>query len=101
MKPCVVVAAALYWVLAVLAPLSGAERRLQETAQDRAPVSAGIRVGETVVFDGMEFVGIPPGEFAMGSTSQHAFSHEQPVTQVRISRGFYLGVCAAGQFRKD
>ena len=91
MKPCVVVAAALYWVLAVLAPLSGAERRLQETAQDRAPLSAGIRVGETVVFDGIEFVKIPPGEFLMGSTSRHARDDEKPVTRVRISKGFYLG----------
>ena len=91
MKPCVVVAAALYWVLAFLAPLSGAERRLQETAQDRAPVSAGIRVGETVVFDGIEFVKIPPGEFLMGSTSRHARDDEKPVTRVRISKGFYLG----------
>ena len=90
-KPCVVVAAALYWVLAVLAPLSGAERRLQETAQDRAPVSAGIRVGETVVFDGIEFVKIPPGEFLMGSTRRHARDDEKPVTRVRISKGFYLG----------
>ena len=55
------------------------------------PVSSGIRVGETVVFDGMEFVGIPPGEFLMGSTSRHAYDNEQPVTRVRISRGFYLG----------
>ena len=55
------------------------------------PVSSGIRVGETVVFDGMEFVGIPPGEFLMGSTSRHARNNEQPVTRVRISQGFYLG----------
>ena len=53
--------------------------------------SAGIRVGETVVFDGMEFVGIPPGEFQMGSSGRHARDREQPVTRVRISRGFYLG----------
>ena len=53
--------------------------------------SSGIRVGETVVFDGMEFVGIPPGEFLMGSTSEHADDDEQPVTRVRISQGFYLG----------
>ena len=53
--------------------------------------SSGIRVGETVVFDGMEFVGIPPGEFLMGSTSRHASIREQPVTRVRISKGFYLG----------
>ena len=53
--------------------------------------SAGIQVGETVVFDGMEFVGVPAGEFLMGSTGQLAFDDEQPLTRVRISRGFYLG----------
>ena len=53
--------------------------------------SSGIRVGETVVFDGMEFVGISPGEFLMGSTSRHASPIAQPVTRVRISKGFYLG----------
>ena len=43
------------------------------------------------VFDGMEFVRIPAGEFRMGSTSSEASDREQPVTQVRISRGFWLG----------
>ena len=55
------------------------------------PGASGIRVGETVVFDGMEFVGISPGEFLMGSTSRHADDDEQPVTRVKISQGFYLG----------
>ncbi len=27
----------------------------------------------------------------MGSTSTEAYTREQPVTQVKISRGFYLG----------
>ena len=40
---------------------------------------------------GMEFMWIPPGEFRMGSTSTEAGEDEQPVTQVRISRGFWLG----------
>ena len=40
---------------------------------------------------GMEFVWVPPGEFRMGSTSSEAYIDEQPVTQVRISRGFWLG----------
>ena len=40
---------------------------------------------------GMEFVLVPAGEFDMGSTSEEAFSDEQPVTRVRISSGFYLG----------
>ena len=40
---------------------------------------------------GMELVWIPAGEFDMGSTSDEAYSNEQPVTRVRISSGFYLG----------
>ena len=40
---------------------------------------------------GMKFVRIPAGEFRMGSTSSEANSDEQPVTQVRINRGFWLG----------
>ena len=40
---------------------------------------------------GMEFVWVPPGEFRMGSTSPEASRNEQPVTQVRISEGFWLG----------
>ena len=67
------------------------------TAGGAQPISARIRLGETVVFDGMEFVGILPGEFLMGSTSWHPQAHsdishdERPATQVRISKGFFLG----------
>ena len=61
------------------------------TAGGIPSVSVGIRAGETVVFDGMEFVGIPPGRYRMGSTSRNADDDEQPVTRVRISKGFYLG----------
>ena len=50
-----------------------------------------LRAGTTRVFDGIEFVWIPPGEFRMGSTSRHANSDENPVTRVRITRGFWLG----------
>ena len=39
----------------------------------------------------MEFVWVPAGEFRMGSTSSEAFDSEQPVTRVRISRGYWLG----------
>ena len=46
-----------------------------------------INPGDTRVFDGIEFVQIPAGQFQMGSTS---YSDEQPVTQVRISRGFWM-----------
>ena len=52
---------------------------------------AATRAGETRVFDGMEFVWVPAGEFQMGSTIAEASDWEQPVTQVRISRGFWLG----------
>ena len=52
---------------------------------------SGQRVGESREFDGMEFVWVPSGEFPMGSTSAEARSNEQPLTQVRISRGYWLG----------
>ena len=58
-----------------------------EDAEDRQQH----RTGATRVFDGIEFVWIPPGEFRMGSTSRHADSDERPVTRVRITRGFWLG----------
>ena len=51
----------------------------------------GPRAGETRVFDGIEFVWVPPGEFRMGSTSRHARSNEKPVTRVRITQGFWMG----------
>ena len=47
--------------------------------------------GKSAVFDGMEFVWVPAGAFRMGSTSRVANDDERPVTQVRISRGFWLG----------
>ena len=43
------------------------------------------------MFDGMEFVWIPPGEFRMGSKSSAADDDEWPVTRVRITRGYWLG----------
>ena len=50
-----------------------------------------LRAGTSRVFDGIEFVRIPSGEFRMGSTSRHAYFDEKPVTRVRISRGYWLG----------
>ena len=47
--------------------------------------------GESRVFDGIEFVWIPPGEFRMGSSSRHPYVRTRPVTRVRITRGFWLG----------
>ena len=49
------------------------------------------KAGALRVFDGMEFVWVPAGEFQMGSTSRHAESDEQPVTRVSFTKGFYLG----------
>ena len=54
------------------------------------PPSQDPNPGTTRVFDGITFVWVPPGDFQMGSTSQHAEDHEQPVTRVTISRGFWL-----------
>ena len=58
-----------------------------ESAAPQLPAQAG----ETREFDGTEFVWVPPGEFRMGSTSEEAAPIERPLTQVRISRGFWLG----------
>lgn len=70
-----------------------AEKARDEAAAYSAAQSGPpeIRAGETVVFDGMEFVGIPPGEFLMGSTGRYAAPDEIPATRVWISRGFFLG----------
>ena len=95
MKPSFVLTGTLCWVLAAPASSSGTEQRLQELAQDRAQTAAlaKVKVGRTVVFDRMEFVWIPPGEFLMGFASRWgpAAGFAQPVLRVRISRGFYLG----------
>ena len=50
-----------------------------------------INPGETRVFDGIEFVGIPAGQFQMGSTSSEADDDEQPLTRVTLTRGFWMG----------
>ena len=50
-----------------------------------------VQAGESRVFDGMEFVWGPAGEFLMGSPSPDARVEERPVRRVRISRGFWLG----------
>ena len=51
-----------------------------------------LRAGDSRVFGGMDFVWVPPGVYRMGSASSEAKSDEQPVTQVRISRGFWIGI---------
>ena len=50
-----------------------------------------LRAGTSRVFDGIEFVWIPAGEFRMGSNSRYAHPDEKPVTRVRLTRGFWLG----------
>ena len=49
------------------------------------------RAGETREFAGIEFAWVPAGEFVMGSGSEIADADEQPLTRVRISRGYWLG----------
>ena len=67
-------------------------RRLYVARDDGAKDSGReLSAGESRVFDGIEFVWVPQGEFRMGSTSRHAHSDEKPVSRVRISRGFWLG----------
>ena len=76
-------------------------RLLNEAETDASRSGAGPRPGAGAGSDplgavpvgpaGMELVWIPAGEFRMGSTSSEAYSGEQPVTQVRISEGFWLG----------
>ena len=62
-----------------------------ETDARAAAETAARSAGETRVFDGIEFVWVPAGEFQMGSTSSDSGDNERPVTRVRISRGFWLG----------
>lgn len=76
----------------------GGQRGLPRSAEAAAvePIpSANSRAepqaGEMREFAGMEFVWVPPGEFMMGSESGYANSNEQPLTRVRISRGYWLG----------
>ena len=62
-----------------------------EVRVNRDTTTGGPNPGDPRVFDGVEFVWVPPGEFIMGSTSRHGREAERPLTQVRISRGFWMG----------
>ena len=62
-----------------------------EVRVNQDTTTGGPNPGDPRVFDGVEFVWVPPGQFQMGSTSSESFSGERPVTQVRISRGFWMG----------
>ena len=63
----------------------------ESKAERGAPPAVGIQPGETAVFDAMEFVWVPAGEFRMGSSGRMADEDEIPVTRVRIRHGFWLG----------
>ena len=62
-----------------------------EAAAAAAAEAARRKPGESRVFDGIQFVWVPAGEFLMGSESEEAYDVEQPLTRVRISQGFFLG----------
>ena len=71
---------------------SAAPRSPRPEGMDLAPPLLPVmRAGKSRVFNGMEFVWVPAGEFLMGSTSSAAKADEKPVTQVQISKGFWLG----------
>ena len=70
-----------------------AVRRVRVSGSTRVRIALEplVQPGDLRIFDGMEFVWVPAGEFRMGSTRRFAESDERPVTRVRISRGFWLG----------
>ena len=71
---------------------AAARRAAAESSRRVAPVGGPDPVDRAPVGpSGMEFVWVPPGEFRMGSTSSEARDVERPLTQVRISEGFWLG----------
>ncbi|MBL7187974.1 MAG: SUMF1/EgtB/PvdO family nonheme iron enzyme [Phycisphaerae bacterium] len=51
---------------------------------------------------GMKLVWVPPGEFLMGTPSgQGGSPEERPAHEVRISRGFWMGVCEVTQVQYE
>ena len=71
---------------------AAARRAAAESSRRAASAGGPDPVGRVPVGpSGMEFVWVPPGEFRMGSTSSEARDVERPLTQVRISEGFWLG----------
>ena len=51
---------------------------------------AGTGSNHSIIELGLELIWIAPGTFAMGSANS-GFDNQRPVTQVEISRGFWLG----------
>ena len=83
-----------------LAQLDRALQRIQYRSPTVKPAAPGATVTphrKFEEFDDVGFVWVPAGEFLMGSTSPLAKDDENPVTQVNISRGFFLGKCQVTQ----
>ena len=72
---------------AALELLSDAEAAMAEAEATAAAAAeaAARQPGDMREFDGMDFVWIPAGDFRLG------YPDEEPVTWVRISRGYWLG----------
>ena len=66
--------------------------RVDVSGDTRVPIALQVQAGSMRVFDGMEFVWVPAGQFRMGCVSgRDCQDYEFPVHEVRISRGFWLG----------
>lgn len=66
-------------------------RAAADAAAEAAAEAAGRIPGVSRVIDGMHWICVTAGEFRMGSTNAKALSNEEPLTERRISRGFWPG----------
>ena len=73
------------------ADANAAAGRIEPAGPAEVSAADARRAGASQVFHDMDFVWVPAGEFLMGSDSPEAWFDEQPVTRVRISKGFWLG----------
>jgi formylglycine-generating enzyme required for sulfatase activity len=65
--------------------------------------TAQCKAGDVRIFDGIEFVWIPPGKFSMGSPSSESErdSDEGPMREVVIEKGFWMGKTEVTQAQWD
>jgi len=72
------------------------------SAAEVEPEDSALSAGEVRVFQGIDFVWVPPGKFTMGSPPDEAGrdSWEGPRHEITLSKGFWLGKyeVTAGQF---